>query len=399
MKSQFQPTQTEVRSTVASKVAIGLSMVALGLVAAGIVGLSFDKSGKSSVFNKPEKLEKTERSESDSLLRRREDALTTEETCTEIRFPDRNLERAVRELEEVPEDGPICAEYIEDTGTFNAVGDGIVNLEGMQYFTNVVWVCLDFNDISDISPLTKLSNLRNLYINYNNIVDISSFSEREMASLKTLAMSFNEIENIKPLMHLRDLEYLNLRYNNISNIVALIESSELISISLGGNIIPDLSPLTRLDRLKTLMLDNMEIDDISILSEITSLEGLHLKNNRIEDISPACGLYRLVSLSVDENHIFDASCLSELEHLNTLSINNNEIDDISFLNELHLTGLEFRNNYVSINPECGMSEPILDVLDEIDYVYGVEHQKEYYCDDRCDNDMDGLIDSEDEDCM
>ncbi len=85
----------------------------------------------------------------------------------------------------------------------SASHQGISDLSGIEYCTNLDWLELNVNVISDISPLASLTNLT------------------------YLGLWKNEISDISPLASLTNLTYLSLHSNQISDISPLVENSGL----------------------------------------------------------------------------------------------------------------------------------------------------------------------------
>ena len=203
-----------------------------------------------------------------------------------LAFPDANLEAVIRQVINKPE-GHIYISDIEPITTLNATDEGISDITGLEYCTNLQVLELRDNNISNLSPLSGLVNLRELDLWGNNISDIS------------------------PLQNLTNLNILHLHQNNIS----------------------DISPLASLIELGILHLPNNNISDISPLADLILLAGLDLEGNNISDISPLAGLINLMDLSLKANNISDISALEGLTEMDVLQLHQNNISDISPLVE------------------------------------------------------------------
>ncbi len=131
---------------------------------------------------------------------------TTTPTVEQVTFPDTNLEAAIREAINKPED-PIYISDLEALTMLGAQQRGISDLTGLEHSTNLTWLDLTHNNISDVSPLVGLTKLSELGLGGNNISDISV------------------------LAGLSNLEFLTLTGNNISDISLLVANSGL---SAGG---------------------------------------------------------------------------------------------------------------------------------------------------------------------
>src|SRR4030042_4763396 len=85
---------------------------------------------------------------------------------------DTNLEAAVRKAIEKPR-GDISATDRQRLTRLDASGRNIVDLSGLEDFTNLETIYLGRNRISDISPLASLTNLHLLGLEENQISDLS----------------------------------------------------------------------------------------------------------------------------------------------------------------------------------------------------------------------------------
>lgn len=106
-----------------------------------------------------------------------------------IQFPDSNLKSAVLEVFGKNSDDEITISEAESIKLLSLPNKGIKNLEGLQYFKNLVMLQLYENEIKDLTVLSALTNL-----------DI-------------LVLSDNYIEDISPLANLTGLKNLNLNNN------------------------------------------------------------------------------------------------------------------------------------------------------------------------------------------
>ncbi|MCG4735261.1 hypothetical protein L0M92_16790, partial [Casaltella massiliensis] len=58
-----------------------------------------------------------------------------------------------------PDDAPITRVQLESLLALNLTGEGINNLEGIQYCKNLSYLGLSKNEISDLSPICNLKEL------------------------------------------------------------------------------------------------------------------------------------------------------------------------------------------------------------------------------------------------
>lgn len=104
----------------------------------------------------------------------------------------------------------------------------IQNLEGIQYFENLEWLDIEFNDISNIDILNQNQNLYWLDADSNSI---SSFNFSANNNLEYLFLYDNnltelDVSQISNLVRLscqsNNLNYLNIQNGNNTNIVELV---------------------------------------------------------------------------------------------------------------------------------------------------------------------------------
>jgi Leucine-rich repeat (LRR) protein len=245
-----------------------------------------------------------------------------------VNFLDSGLEAAVRDETDNPSQ-PIRLSNLLWLTHLEAEGQGISNLEGIQYCPRAGTLDLDRNQIVDLSLLADLTNLYSLSLSENPIVDLSPLLG--LPNLYDLFLDGNQIVDLSLLADLTNLERLSLDGNQIIDLSPLSALTSLRNLSLSENQIVDLSPLSALTNLETLFLDGNQIVDLSPLSALTKLENLFLSENQIVDLSPLSALTNLEILLLSENQIVDLSPLSTLTNLEILSLDGNQIVDITAL--------------------------------------------------------------------
>lgn len=147
---------------------------------------------------------------------------------------------------------------IDAVKSLNLKESNISNIEGIEYFTNLLALTLNDNNISNISALDKLINLQRLYLYNNNITDVSAL--KGLTKLTNLSLENNKISNISDLKDLTNLKWLDLGKNEICDINALKGLSDLMTLRLNDNKIADISALTS---LKNLDLNNLKLENQS----------------------------------------------------------------------------------------------------------------------------------------
>lgn len=144
-----------------------------------------------------------------------------------IKFPDKVLERRIREAIGKPE-GKITA------GDAALVEELFLGNEWQQKFPKG-------SQIADLGGIEHFINLKRLDISWNRIKDIKKLSG--LTRLEYLKAFGNQITSAAPLKDLVNLNSLNIGNNKLTKIDALKELANLKSLYLDGNKIKDFSPI------------------------------------------------------------------------------------------------------------------------------------------------------------
>lgn len=199
-----------------------------------------------------------------------------------ITFEDANLENAVRKALSKPAGMPITSEDALTLITLEAKSmDGIIikKLGGLEYFTNLEKINLDWNKIQYLAPLSGLKKLKEL-----------SLAENQL------------ISDLTPLKGLKNLFVLTLAANNISDLGALSGLTKLDQLDLAHNAIADITPLGSLTALTFLKLQtNNGISDLSTLTKLVNLESFYIGGDQalVSDISALAGLKYLKDVGLN----------------------------------------------------------------------------------------------------
>ena len=339
----------------------------------------------------------------------------------QVQIPDPNLRAAIAEELGKSVNAPITAEDMEGLTFLSKIeGQGIRDLTGLQFATNLSSIRIDGSKVSDLSPIAGLTQLKRididftdppsiihdakqlsrlvnltflalhgvedltplaglpkleqLFVSHPNIRDLSPLAgliNLELIHLELIHMSGALISDLSPLAGLTKLEHVYLPGGDISNLTPLAGLTELEELHLHHNSISDISPIAGLTNLKRLDLSRIDIlSDISPLATLSNLEWLSLRDNNNSDISALARLTNLTWLNVSQNEISDVSPLATLSNLELLSLPNNNISDISALARLtNLTWLNVSQNEISdLSPLDGL-RPNLDFLSVSDNPY------------------------------
>ena len=233
---------------------------------------------------------------------------------------------------------------------------GVVDLEGLQYATNLRALRLPGNRIADLSALSGLSRLEALDLSGNRIENIGPL--RELTALRRLDLSHNRIAEIAPLASLPAIEQLNVSGNRVADLEVLSGMTTLRKLELARNNARNLAPLASLAELEALDISGNGANDLAPLSALIALRQLKANANAISDLSPLAGLLNLRHLAVSGNQAADLAPLAALQNLTRLEANGNRIARVDPLSGLPaLAWLELDGNRIrDLRPLAGLQE-------------------------------------------
>ena len=114
----------------------------------------------------------------------------------EISFPDKNLDNAVRSQIN-KKNGVIYKSEIYKLFSLNGENYNIIDLRGIENFTNIRVLSLSNNAIKNIDEIKNLKQLEHLALTNNKISDIAAL--KNLKKLKTLWLSGNSIKDYSPV--------------------------------------------------------------------------------------------------------------------------------------------------------------------------------------------------------
>ena len=302
-------------------------------------------------------------------------ASEADDSETLVDIPDAVLRKAVEEALDKAAGDPITRGEMADLRGLHS--EGVRQLTGIEYATNLRNLGLRDGAITDVSHLAGLTALTHLYLGQNEIADVSPLAG--LTSLTGLELYSNEISDVSPLAGLTALTYLHLFRNGISDVSPLAGMTSLTRLYLGQNEISDVSPLAGLTALTHLRLNYNEIrelgplagmasltqlylgqngiSDVSPLADMTALTHLDLGNNAIRELGPLAGLTALTHLWLSGNEIRELGPLAGMASLTQLYLGQNGISDVSPLADMTaLTHLDLGNNAIrELGPLAGLT--------------------------------------------
>ena len=267
----------------------------------------------------------------------------------QVHIPDPLLRAAIAEGLGKSPNAPITAEdMIRLTFLSKIEGQGIRDLTGLQFATNLSSIRIEESKVSDLSPIAGLTQLKRIDIDFTDPPSIIHDAKQLSRLVNLTFLALHGVEDLTPLAGLPKLEQLFVSHSNIRDLSPLARLVNLELIHMGTSA-SDLSPLAGLTKLKHLYLPGGDISDLTPLAGLTELEELYLHHNSISDISPIAGLTNLKRLDLSRIDILsDISPLATLSNLEWLSLRNNKILDISPLSGLtSLTWLDVSENEIS----------------------------------------------------
>ncbi|MFR6605798.1 MAG: leucine-rich repeat domain-containing protein [Lacticaseibacillus paracasei] len=160
---------------------------------------------------------------------------------------------------------PLTKANVATITQLNLTYDGITDLTGLEFATNLQALDLTGNTIADITPLQNLHNLTNLSLRMNkakimpdlsllagtpvkslNLVadDYGTQPDKmaglaQLTSLEELEMQNNDLTTVPPVTGLPKLRYLGLAGNKLTSVQALAGMRQLTELKVGSNQLTD----------------------------------------------------------------------------------------------------------------------------------------------------------------
>ncbi len=256
-----------------------------------------------------------------------------------VYFPDEKFEMAIRQAVNKPTGDILESDLLNLT--YLNVSATYLDIEGIQYFTNLTSLELSGDYIGKTSAITELTGLTSLSVKDSHLSDINFVAGLTgLTSLTIIDCPISDLSDVAELTNLTSLTVndtaIILFYNPMEDVVVYAAA------------ISDLSAVAGLTDLTSLDFSGNGTKDISAVAGLTDLTSLDISGNRISDISTLAGLTNLTSLDISGNKISDISALAGLTNLTLLDISVNKISDISAVTGLtDLTWLEVHANPLS----------------------------------------------------
>ena len=241
------------------------------------------------------------------------------------------------------------------------------SLEGIEQFTNLEYLTVDYRSLEDISALKSLPNLRELtLIDCNSLIDYS------------------------PLMTLTGLEHLSIQSNQLKTIDFIKAMPNLTSFAIEDSKITKLDALENCTGLTTLyLMDNYDVTDYSVISKLTNLVDLTF-SAKYDDILPTLApLTQLQYLALDG--VRDITLLKDAVNVTYLCMEDCsgwELENITAMTQLQTLVInDFASLTESVEPLTQL--PNLEFLDlretsifgNMEEIFGIPTLRYLYLDD------------------
>ena len=297
---------------------------------------------------------------------------STSSNTVYITFADVNFEQLIRDTIEKPE-GDITQTDMEMLTELIGNGLGIIDLTGIEYCINLVYLDLSDNQIVDISQLVDnngfdaddfidlqgnpLNNTakdtyipqlqaRGVYVYYDesDVVVVITDVNFETLIRGILQKPSGDITN----NDLASMTKIDGRNSGVNDITGIEYCKNLTYLDLYNCGMTDISAIKGLRKLKDLYLYRNNVSSIEYITGMSQLRNVSIGHNNISDISTLTTLPKLVYLSIGDNPIADLSIIGNLTNLTYISIVTLNLTNLNLIQNLtNLESIEARYNHIS----------------------------------------------------
>jgi len=199
---------------------------------------------------------------------------------------------------------------------------GIADLTGLEYFTNLKWLEVDFNPLTSLST-TGLVNLEHL-ASYNCAVGTANLNDS--VNLKTLMLNNNQLTTLN-ISNLVNLEYLTVASNQLTSL-DVTGMTNLVNLDCTNNLLTELD-VNNLTSLTGLECANNQLTNL-VIDNLVNLAGLSFGNTGLNPVDVnnfvnLTGLYFYGGLQTTME-------ISNLVNLNILTFSNTSLTEINASN-------------------------------------------------------------------
>ena len=213
----------------------------------------------------------------------------------QVHIPDPNLRAAIAEALDKSPNAPITVEDMEGLTFLSKIeGQGIRDLTGLQFATNLSSIRIEGSKVSDLSPIAGLTQLKALDIDSIDSPSVIHDAKQLSRLVNLTFLALHGVEDLTPLAGLPKLEQLFVSHSNIRDLSPLAGLINLELIHMRAHpLISDLSPLAGLTKLRHLYLPGGDISDLTPLAGLTGpRRTVSIRQRRIGYIHP-CAINRV----------------------------------------------------------------------------------------------------------
>jgi len=234
------------------------------------------------------------------------------------------------------------------------------NLYGLEFFPNVQYLSVEYDDLENISTLSQFPDLLGLTLKgCDNLTDYSPLMS--LTKLKELEIESSQLKTIDFIKVMPDLTLLSVKDSQIPSLDALSSCPELTSLSLTDNYYikdDNYSIVGELEKLQQLTISLGHNFNLPSFEKLTQLQQLTLKN--AEDPAPLKHAVNVTNLHLIDCSWWDLEVLTSMEMLTVLRLQDSHLDSLEPLTRLQfLQALDLEDTNVYGNIEAIFGIPNL----------------------------------------
>ncbi|MCZ2393982.1 MAG: T9SS type A sorting domain-containing protein [Chitinophagales bacterium] len=293
-------------------------------------------------------------------------------------------------------DGEIQESEALEVTKINIGLGGILSVEGLQYFKNLIELSITGNRLQTID-LTNLTKLESLNLNWNNLsgLDVNQLSNLRFLNCGRNYITTLDINNLSKLTTIYTDDSYNLLNVNLSNLPSLKTFSSRYGEKLSSLNLTNLDSLENVDctgnKLSNLSFNNTKnIKQLSLyqnslsnidLSELVHLEGLSIGRNGLIELDLS-GAKNLKVVNCEENKIKNLN-ISNLQNLTYLSCYSNLLTTLDLSNNPILEEIiVFDNPLISVILKNGIDNTTFPYFEEYFNIFNRTPSLKYVCADK-----------------
>ena len=216
------------------------------------------------------------------------------------------------------------------------------NLTDFQNMPNLRMLGLSRLGLTDLSPLVDLP-LSMLAVCGNHITDLAALSQ--MTQLITLDLSDNPVTSLEGIEKCSMLENLTISSLPVTDLrpLAAMNLHALVMYEMPSNL--DASALDAMDSVHVLRIRELHAQAIENVAKMKHLQHLSAAYCVLSDLSIAEEMHGLISLEMPGNQLRSLDGIQEMRQLTRLNIDDNKVSDMGSLEGMpYLRELYIRNN-------------------------------------------------------